>query len=447
MQNSILTKLNKLMGKRNGYTDQIRQEESLFGLIRDLYPICRSITGDGIKKSLQIIKRRIPIEIYELPTGTQIFDWTIPKEWNIKEAWIKDSKGEKVIDFDQSNLHVLNYSMPVDKKISLNELRDHLYTLPDQPDLIPYRTSYYKEQWGFCLSHNQLMNMKEDTYRVYIDATLEEGSMAHGELFIQGDTPDEVLISCHICHPSLCNDNLSGVSVAVHLAELLLKESIQYSYRFLFIPGTIGSIAWLAKNEEKVGNIKHGLVLSCVGDSGSITYKKSRQGATEIDRIVQQVLVDSNERYDIREFSPYGYDERQFCSPAFDLPVGCFMRTPFGEFPEYHTSADNLDFVKPEALADSLSKLEEIIHVIENNRTYLNLNPKCEPNLGKRGLYALTGGNTQSEINQQAILWVLNLSDGNYTLLDIAEIAGMRFKAIKQAADALAEVQLLKELR
>lgn len=428
-----------------GYLNLIKQEEDLFGLIKELYPICRSITGDGVRESLQIIKKYIPLDIFELPTGTRVFDWTIPKEWNITDAWIKNSKGHKVVDFKESNLHILNYSTAVDKHLGLDELKKHLFTIPEQPDLIPYRTSYYKEDWGFCLTHNQLMKMEEDSYHVYIDSSLEEGSMTHGELYIEGDTSEEVLISCHICHPSLCNDNLSGITVAVHLAKALLKEEPRYSYRFLFIPGTIGSIAWLARNEDKTGNIKHGLVLSCVGDSGNITYKKSRSGDAMIDRIVQQVLAESDNEYDIREFSPYGYDERQYCSPGINLNVGCFMRTPFGEFPEYHTSADDPDFIKPEALADSLSKLKSIIYVIENNQTYLNLNPKGEPNLGKRGLYSLTGGNTQSEINQLAILWVLNLSDGKHSLLDIARRSGMHFETIRQSADALVNVELLEK--
>ncbi len=425
---------------------QAGTEERLYGLISDLYPICRSITGDGLRKSLQILKEQIPLEIREVPTGTQVFDWTIPKEWNIRDAWIKDSNGQKIIDFENSNLHVLNYSIPVDKTVTLDQLKKHSYALPDQPDLIPYRTSYYNEQWGFCMTHNQLRSMKDDEYQVYIDSSLEDGSMTYGEFLVEGDTADEVLVSCHSCHPSLANDNLSGVAVAVELAKSLMQKELRYSYRFLFIPGTIGSIAWLALNEENISNIKHGLVLACVGDSGPITYKKSRQGDAEIDRIMKRVLTDEGVNHEVREFSPYGYDERQFCSPAFDLPVGCFMRTPFGEFPEYHTSADNLDFVKPAALADSLSKLKKVVHIIESNATYRNLNPKGEPNLGKRGLYKLTGGNNQVEIDHLAILWVLNLSDGKHSLLDIAERANLDFYKIKRAADALLKVELLKRV-
>jgi len=419
--------------------------ESLFNLLEKLYPICRSITGDGLRKSLQIIQNNIPINIKEVPSYTEVFDWTVPKEWNINEAWIKNSNGEKIIEFNDSNLHVLNYSIPVDKKITFDELKSHLHTLPEQPDLIPYRTSYYEEQWGFCLAHNQFLSMEDDLYHVKIDSVLEEGSLSYGELFIQGDTDKEVLISCHVCHPSLANDNLSGVSVVTHLAKYLLDEDLQYSYRFLFIPGTIGSITWLAHNEDQLNNIKYGLVLSCVGDEGNITYKKSRDEKAEINRVVTKVLEDSNEEYEIRDFSPYGYDERQFCSPAFNLPVGCFMRTPFGEFPEYHTSADNTDFVEPEALSDSLSKLIDTIFVIENNKKFLNQNPKCEPNLGKRGLYELIGGDTDKGIDKMALLWVLNLSDGSNTLLDIAERSNMDFKAIKKAADALLDVELLEK--
>lgn len=431
------------MKKMAKYTDS---ENQLYRLVKELYPICRSITGDGVRQSLEILKSNIPIEVLEVATGTAVFDWTIPKEWNIKDAWIKNSEGEKVIDFKKSNLHVLNYSIPVDKQVKLDELKEHVHTIPDQPDAVPYRTSYYKEQWGFCMAHNQLMNMPEGTYHVYIDSTLEEGHLTYGELLIEGETSEEVLISAHICHPSLANDNLSGVSVAVELARFLLdkKPELRYSYRFLFIPGTIGSITWLAQNEKTVPNIKYGLVLSCIGDAGNITYKKSRRGDAEINRIVKQVMVDAKATYEIRDFIPYGYDERQFCSPAFDLPVGCFMRTPFGEFSEYHTSADNLHFVSPEALADSLSKLKDVCFIIENNRTYTNMNPRCEPNLGKRGLYKPTGGNAQNEINQMAILWVLNQSEGHHSLLDIAEKSKMSFKTIKNASDALLNVGLLK---
>lgn len=411
-----------------------------------LYPICRSISGEGVRKTLKIIKQKIPIEIKEIPTGTKAFDWVVPKEWNIKDAYIKDRNGKKIVDFKKSNLHVLSYSIPVNKKMSLRELKKHLFTLPDHPDLIPYRTTYYKENWGFCISNNQLKKLKEGTYEVFIDSELKDGSITYGEIFIKGQIKDEVLISTYLCHPSLCNDNLSGVVLTVLLAKYLKNFRPKYSYRFLFIPETIGSIAWLSLNEKNVSKIKHGLVVTCVGDSGKSTYKKSRNGNNIIDKVVEKVLIDSGYDFEIVDYFPSGSDERQYCSPGFNLPVGSLMRTPYGRFPEYHTSADNLDFVKSKHLADSLEKYVKIIYVLDENKTYMNLNPKCEPQLGKRGLYNLVGGKKGRDVDQMAILWVLNLSDGKNSLLDISIRSRMDFKRIKNAADALFEKKLLKEI-
>jgi aminopeptidase-like protein len=420
--------------------------QDMHRLMTELYPICRSITGNGVRKTLNIIKRLIPLEIHEVPSGTEVFDWTVPNEWNIEEAYIKNSNGEKIIDFKDSNLHIVNYSVPVHKKVTLQELKEHLFTLPEHPDWIPYRTSYYGEKWGFCLTHHQYLALQEDTYEVYIDASLKPGYLAYGECFIPGESNEEVLISCHVCHPSLCNDNLSGIALAAFLAKHLSQLQLRYSYRFLFIPGTIGSITWLCLNELKVLNIQHGLVLTCVGDSGGFTYKKSRRGNAEIDRIAAYVLEHSSPTHEIVDFFPYGYDERQYCSPGFNLAVGCFMRSPHGSFPEYHTSADNLNFVKPADLADSYSKCLAILQTLEENRTYLNQNPKCEPRLGKRGLYKSVGGQSEGALNEMAILWSLNLSDGSHNLLDIAERSGMPFEVIKDAAHALAKHELLKEV-
>ena len=419
--------------------------EKMFRLISELYPICRSITGDGVRQSLDIVKKHIPLEVHEVPSMKEVFDWTVPKEWNIKDAYIKNSKGERVVDFKKSNLHVLNYSIPVKKRMPLNKLKEHLYTLEDYPDWIPYRTSYYKENWGFCLSHNQFLKLEEGEYEVFIDSSIDDGYLTYGELFIKGERSDEVLISCHICHPSLCNDNLSGIALSVFLANYIKQNSLKYSYRFIFIPGTIGSITWLCLNEHNIAKIKHGLVVACVGDSGKFTYKKSRKNDAGIDNAVLNVLKNSEEDYEINDFLPYGYDERQYCSPAFDLPVGCLMRTPDGFYPEYHTSADNLDFVKPENLFESLSIYLSVFYVLENNIKYLNLNPKCEPQLGKRGLYEKVGGGNEGKRQQLAMLWVLNLSDGNNTLLDISDRAGIPFNVIKDAADTLCENKLLKE--
>jgi aminopeptidase-like protein len=418
-----------------------------YALIRDLYPICRSITGNGLRQTLQRIQREIPIEIHEVPTGTQVLDWTVPKEWNIRSAYIATTRGEKVIDFANHSLHILNYSCPITKRVTREELQEHLFTLPKYPDWIPYRTSYYKENWGFCLSDNQAKLLTDAEYDVVIDSSLEDGALSYGELLLPGESDEEVLISTHSCHPSLCNDNLSGVAVATYIAALLGSAKRRYSYRFLFIPGTIGSITWLARNEDKVAQIRHGMVLACVGDPGAFHYKQSRQRDAEIDRVVEYYLQASGFPYKVREFSPYGYDERQYCSPGFNLPVGCFSRTPHGAFPEYHTSADNLDFVSPEALARSLKAILGILGILEGNRTYLNTNPKGEPQLGKRGLYRVMGGMPDAGKREMAMLWVLNQSDGFNSLLDIAARANLPFALIADVAGALVEAGLLTEVR
>jgi aminopeptidase-like protein len=416
---------------------------AIHALVRDLFPICRSITGDGFRQTLARLQQEISIVVHEVPSGTKVFDWTVPREWNIRDAYVKNSSGERVIDFRRHNLHVVNYSVPVRARMSLAQLRPHLHTLPDQPDLIPYRTSYYEEAWGFCLPHRQLEQMPEDDYEVCIDSTLEDGHLTYGECVLKGASEQEVLVSCHACHPSLCNDNLSGVAVATFLARHLARMPLRYSYRFLFIPGTIGSIAWLSLNEEHVRNIAHGLVLTCIGDRGNFTYKKSRRGSAEIDLVIAHILKHSGRTYSTLEFSPYGYDERQYCSPGFNLPVGCLMRSHYGQFPEYHTSADNLDFVAPTALADSFATILSVFNVLEHNRTYVNLNPKCEPQLGRRGLYRAMGGTHIKQL-QMAMLWVLNLSDGGPSLLDIAERSGLAFDLIKDAADLLLRHDLLR---
>ena len=419
--------------------------EEMFRLIRRLYPICRSITGNGVRESLEILKEHIPLTIHEVPSGTPVFDWTVPKEWNIKDAYVKNSAGEKIVDFQKCNLHVLNHSLPLQKKVSLSELKAHVFTLPERPDWVPYRTSYYKENWGFCLTHNQLQQLSEDEYEVFIDASLEEGHLTYGEYYFKGRTDSEILISTHICHPSLANDNLSGIALATQLAKHLGSRSPSYSYRFIFIPGCIGAITWLCLNEPNVSKIMHGLVLVNVGDSGKVNYKKSRRGNAEIDRAVIQVLKDAGDPYEVLDFSPYGYDERQFCSPGFNLPVGCFMRTPHGKFPEYHTSADDLNFVRPESLADSFAKCRAILDVLERNKMYLNLNPKCEPQLGRRGIYSDIGGQTDGKLQELAMLWVLNLSDGQHSLLEIAEKSNLAFAVIDNAAQTLLEHGLLNE--
>lgn len=421
-----------------------REGAELLEMVSALYPICRSITGNGLRESLRQLQKHIGLSLHEVPTGTQVFDWVVPKEWNIRDAYIKDGRGVRVVDFQRNNLHVVNYSIPIRQKMRLSELRKHLFALPETPDWIPYRTAYYKESWGFCLAQRQLDALPEDEYEVCIDSTLEPGHLTYGEFRIQGATNDEVLVSCHSCHPSLCNDNLSGMTVATKLAQLLSRTPLRYSYRFLWIPGTIGAITWLALNESVFPRIKHGLVLSCVGDPGPFNYKKSRQGNAEIDRVVEHVLRRAGGDFVVSDFSPLGYDERQYCSPGINLSVGCFMRTPNGKFPQYHTSADNLDLVTTSALGGSLRTVMSIIEVLEKNQRYLSLNPKCEPQLGRRGLYRLMGGTSSSRL-EEAILWVLNQADGTHSLLDIAECSKLDFSVISEAADALLNRELLRK--
>jgi aminopeptidase-like protein len=428
--------------KRAAICDE--QGTVMMALVQELFPICRSITGSGVRQTLAILQRYIPLEVNEVPSGTQVLDWTVPPEWNIRDAYIARDDGSRVVDFAANNLHVVQYSRPIDAVMPLSELRPHLHTLSNAPDWIPYRTSYYAESWGFCLTHRQLSSLPDGPYRVVIDSDLKPGHLSYGELSIPGDTDDTVLFSCHICHPSLANDNLSGIAVATMLARHVQNLRPRHSYRFLFIPGTIGSLTWLARNEDKIGQITNGLVLSCLGDTGGMTYKQSRRGKAAIDRIVAHVLSHDQVPSRITPFIPYGYDERQYCSPGFDLPVGCLMRTPNGEYPEYHSSADDLSLLRPESLAHSLSVLQRIVAVIEGDGLYGSRNRKGEPQLGRRGLYGSVGGQRAASYDQMALLWVLNLADGRYSLLDMAERAGLPFAAIRAAADALLAAELLE---
>jgi aminopeptidase-like protein len=420
--------------------------EELYKLVAELYPICRSITGDGVRRTLEIVDRELGgLEVTEVPTGTPVLDWTVPREWNVRDAWVADAAGRRVIDFRASNLHLLGYSVPVRATMPLAELKGHLFTLPEQPDWVPWRTSYYAERWGFCASQRLVDSLPDGDYEVCVDTTLADGHLTYGEHLVEGQTDDEVLVSCHVCHPSLANDNLSGIAVATGLARLLAEGRPRYSYRFLFAPGTIGSITWLARNQDRVDRVRHGLVLACVGDPGGFTYKRSRRGDAEIDRAVAHVLGRSGRSHRVVDFTPYGYDERQYCSPGFDLPVGCLSRTPYAAYPEYHTSADDLDLVGPAQLQESLEVCWEVVRVLEANRRYLNLSPKGEPQLGRRGLYGQIGGRSDAEERQMAMLWVLNQSDGRMSLLDVAERSGVPLALLAEVAATLEEAGLLAE--
>jgi aminopeptidase-like protein len=417
----------------------------LYALVERLYPICRSITGDGVRETLRILSTYVPIEIHEVPSGTPVLDWTVPNEWNIREAWMADPSGRRVVDFRDCNLHVVSYSAPVRARLSLEALRPHLHTLPDRPDLIPYRTSYYEESWGFCLSQRQLEALAPGEYEVCIDSSLRPGSLTYGELVLAGTTDDEILVSTHVCHPSLCDDNLSGIAVSAFLARALsARKRRRYTIRFLYAPGTIGAITWLARNKDRAKHVRHGVTMTCLGDGHPFTYKRTLRGDAEIDRAAAQVLAGSGLPHGLIDFFPYGYDERQFNSPGFRMNVGSLMRGRHGQFPEYHTSGDNLAFVSAERMAESFRVCRDIVDVLEGNLRYRNLAPEGEPQLGKRGLYRALGG-TQIPDLQLSLLWVLNLSDGEHSLLDIAERSGKPFGTIRAAADLLIAHGLLAE--
>lgn len=426
--------------------DQDAIGRELHALAGRIFPICRSITGSGVRRTLDILSAHIGLTVREVPTGTEVFDWTVPQEWTVRDAYIRTADDRIVVDFAKSNLHVVSYSVPVMRTMPLAELKAHIHTLPEQPNLIPYRTSYYHRGWGFCMAHDDYLALEEGDYDVVIDSTLADGSLTYGEFFVPGTSDREVLLSAHICHPSLANDNCSGLVILTLLAKALARRRNRFGYRFLFAPGTIGALCWLAANEERLERIDHGLIVSCVGDGGGPTYKRSRRGDTTIDRAMECVRC-AGQPVKIIDFSPFGYDERQFCSPGFDLPVGLIQRSAFGTFPEYHTSGDNLDLVRPEHLASSYRMIMDVIDVLEGDWIPLNLSPKGEPQLGRRGLFTTTGGHKAPAETSISLLWVLNFADGKNSLLDIARRAGLPFADIARAAARLRECGLIAEVR
>ncbi len=411
-------------------------------LMRELFPICRSITGAGVRATLDVLEKWIPLARSEVPSGTPVFDWEIPLEWNIRDAWIADARGRRVVDFREHNLHVVGYSEPVRLTMPLEALQTHLHSLPEAPDLIPYRTSYYRRQWGFCLRHRDRARLEPGTYEVAIDADLAPGLLTYAECVVPGSTSGEAIVYTHTCHPSLANDNLTGIAAAAALARALRGVRPRLTWRFVFGPGTIGSLAWLSRNEDRLPRVVGGLVIGLLGDSGPLTYKRSRRGATATDRAAEGVLRDTSPSARVVDFEPYGYDERQFCSPGFDLPIGRLTRSPNGAYPEYHTSADDLSLVKPDKLAESIHVLARIVSVLDANRLPVSLSPKGEPRLGKRGLYGDLGGTGPGRF-EHALLWVLSLADGEHDLLSIAERSGTSFDTIERAASELERVALV----
>ena len=360
--------------------------------------------------------------VREVPSGTQVFDWSVPKEWNIRDAWIKDSKGNKILDFKDNNLHVVGYSLPVNKKVNLEELKTIIYTQPEQPDAIPYVTSYYKERYGFCMTQNQKNNLKEDNYHIFIDSELKDGSLTYGEIIIPGDSNKEVFLSTYVCHPSMANNELSGPAVAIYLAKWLKSLPIRrYTYRIIFIPETIGSITYLSQNLEHLKKrVIAGFNISCVGDNRTFSYAASRYGNTLADKLAKNVLRFYYPEYKEYSFLKRGSDERQYNAPGVDLPVCAICRSKYGEYPEYHTSKDNLDFISPEGLAGSFDVYKQCIIALENNYKY-KVKVLCEPQLGKRGLYPTISQKGSSKVVKTMTDFIA-YADGNNDLIDIGNI-------------------------
>ncbi|WP_371372063.1 DUF4910 domain-containing protein [Sporomusa aerivorans] len=415
----------------------------MYQLIKALYPICRSITGNGVRESLKIIQQIIPINIFEVPSGTKVFDWTVPKEWNIRDAFIMNEAGIKVIDFQKSNLHVVGYSTPVDKYVSLEELQAHLYSIEDMPDAIPYVTSYYSERWGFCLTQNKRNQLQDGKYQVVIDSNLMDGSLTYGEIIIAGSLEKEIFLSTYICHPSMANNELSGPAVTTLLVDWLLKEKRKYTYRIVFIPETIGSLTYLSKNLETMKrNIIAGFNVTCVGDNRAYSFMPSRYGNTLADKVALNIMKHRCPSFNKYSFLQRGSDERQYCSPGADLPVVSIMRSKYGEYPEYHTSLDNMEFITPEALYDSYALLRSCIEAIENNAKY---KVACigEPQLGKRGLYPNLS-TKESGYMVRDMMNFLTYADGTNDLIDISNIIGIPIEALLPIIEKLAANNLIE---
>jgi aminopeptidase-like protein len=429
--------------------DTVATGSAMWNLMQSLYPLHRSIAGPGLRQTLQVLRRHVPIAVHEIPTRSRVYDWEVPAEWEVRDAYVADRHGRRWIDYRQCNLHVMSHSQPVRRQMSWEELQPHLHSLPDQPDWIPYRTAFFREDWGFCATHRQLHAMQQlsdEVFEVVIDADFKSGALSLGELVLPGSERDECLIHVHTCHPSLADDNLSGIVVASFLANHLAQRPRRWTYRFVFAPATIGAITWLWMRQGDLASIRAGLVLSLLGNEGPFHYKRSRQESSFIDRACGHVLRQRGMADNVLPFSPMGYDERQFNSPGFQLPVGLLTRTPHGQFPEYHTSGDNCEFIAPERLGESLQCCLDVLEVLECNAAYENQCPYGEPMLGRRGLYQAFGQHASRGTLQKALLWVLNGSDGKHDLLQIAVRADLPFTIVRQAAELLHEHELLRRL-
>lgn len=414
-------------------------------LCKELFPICRSITGNGFRESLHILRSIVPeFNTFEIPTGTSCYDWEIPQEWNIRDAYVLDPHGNKVIDFKKSNLHVMGYSIPINKVVSFTELQEHLYSLPDQPDAIPYITSYYKKRWGFCITENQKKKLKDGNYKVVVDSDLKNGSLTYAELLIPGKHKEEIFISSYLCHPSMANNELSGPTVTTYIAKWLLSLiGKRYSYRIIIVPETIGSIAYLSQNYRKMRNIIAGFNLTCIGDERAYSFLPSRRGDTLSDLAAKHTLQHIDPNYIQYSYLDRGSDERQYCSPMIDLPVCSIMRSKYGVYPEYHTSLDDLNFVTPDGLFGGYNVVQKTLECIEKNRVLKTLLP-CEPQLGKRGLYP-TLSRKSSGSNVRDMMNFLAYADGSMSVLQIANLIGVPFWHLNQIATKLEEAKVVME--
>lgn len=427
---------------QNGSTGQ-----AIYNLAMQLWPLNRSITGDGVRKTLRLIQQLLPeLTIHEIPSGTPCFDWVVPNEWNVREAWIENSDGHRIVDFDNHNLHLIGYSVPIDKTVDLEELQEHLYSLPDQPDAIPYLTSYYAPRWGFCISHNERVKLKPGTYRAYIDATLAPGSLTYGELVIPGVSDKEIFLSTYVCHPSMANNELSGPCVTAYLAKWLRElPNRRYTYRIIFIPETIGSITYLSRNLKHLqSHVIAGFNITCVGDDRAYSYLPSRNGNTLSDFAALHVLKHLAPNFKRYSFLDRGSDERQYCAPGVDLPIATIMRSKYGEYPEYHTSLDDLTLISPQGLEGGFTAIQKAIELIENNPVPL-VTVLGEPQLGKRGLYPSLSTKFRDD-TVKMMKDLLAYCDGSHTLIDIAETIGRAVEELVPIYQKLKEEELVVDL-
>lgn len=425
-------------------SDETKIGQEMYQLLARLFPICRSITGNGVRKTLQIISEYIPLNIHEVPTGTKVFDWTVPKEWNITDAFILDENGNKIVDFKKNNLHVVGYSVPVDKWVTLEELQTHLYSLEEQPDAIPYVTSYYKERWGFCIPHEQRKKLAEGKYRVFIDSQLKDGHLTYGEYIIPGKEQKEVFLSTYICHPSMANNELSGPVLTTFLSKWISTFPRKYTYRIIFIPETIGSITYLSKNFEALkNNVIAGFNITCVGDNRVYSYIPSRYGNSYADKVALNILKFKYPDFIKYSFLDRGSDERQYCSPGIDLPLVSLTRSKYNEYPEYHTSLDNLSLVSPNGLKESYDLYIDCLELIEQNAKY-RINCYGEPQLGKRGLYPDLSTKNSGELVKDMMNFI-TYTDGSNDLIDISNIIGIPTHKIYPIVSNLLEAELLTE--